>query len=351
MADPVFDFAVLGSTPLAFLLAGLLAGSHGRKVALVGRSPSPFQPWRGFDLSVAPVTRPATWALLKRTTPEVIKLLGIIDRQLVRRLHPHIVAQAPAAIDALGHMRHVAAGYGYPVERLASRTAAIYRFREAALIDRRQFGEFGRSWCAGLGVTIADPEEAAVTFGPDGPARIELGTTTIEATRAILADDEAILAHLGSTLPPWLASTPTTAILTEPLPALPGSMIVHADTGVVVGQRPGGGAIVIAPGTRPQARARVAAAIEVPTRLAGEASFGTIGLPDGAPFLGEPGASGVTAIAGFGLLGAFLVPAIARHLAGAGSDDERAFFTARAWGAERSAVAEWRPLAAVDAAA
>ena len=43
-----FDFAIFGSSPLALLLGGLLATTHGKAVCLIGEpwSPWPLPSWR-----------------------------------------------------------------------------------------------------------------------------------------------------------------------------------------------------------------------------------------------------------------------------------------------------------------
>ncbi len=58
MSQPTADFAVFGGTPLARLLAGLLAAKHGRRVVFVGESLSGYRLPRSIDLTVAPLTRP-----------------------------------------------------------------------------------------------------------------------------------------------------------------------------------------------------------------------------------------------------------------------------------------------------
>ena len=70
MTEAHADFVVVGSTPLARLVAGLLASVHGKTVVFSGESQSGYRLPRGLDLSVAPITRPETWALLKAVLPE-----------------------------------------------------------------------------------------------------------------------------------------------------------------------------------------------------------------------------------------------------------------------------------------
>ena len=72
MADDSFDFVVLGATPLAGLVAGLLASVHLKRVCHVGETYSPFRLQRSIDLSVAPVTRRAADREALRRQAEMI---------------------------------------------------------------------------------------------------------------------------------------------------------------------------------------------------------------------------------------------------------------------------------------
>ena len=124
MADDSYDYLVLGSTPLAGLLAGLLAVEHKRRVCLVGDPFSPFRLQRSIDISIAPVTRPETLLLLKRAAAETSKLVASWGKGLISRVDPLLVAETAESIAALGHFRHLAIGLGYAVEPVADRAIA-----------------------------------------------------------------------------------------------------------------------------------------------------------------------------------------------------------------------------------
>src|SRR5690554_5118850 len=136
MDDRRFDFAVVGSTPLAGLLAGLLADPHGHRVCLIGERWSPFQLTRRFDLSVMAMTRPESWALLRTSSEETLKLLRGLGRGLFERVDPLFIAETPQSIDFLAHMRHMARASGYGAEPVASRRlpGSGCRLRDAALL-------------------------------------------------------------------------------------------------------------------------------------------------------------------------------------------------------------------------
>ena len=175
MPEAPYDFAVFGSTPLAALLAGLLATVHRKRVCVVGEASSAFRLPRSADLSVMPVTRPETWALLRETTPEVLKLLGRIRaRAGMTRIDPIFVAETPAGADGLAHMRHVALANGYAVERLAdgAGTGGIaYRLRDAVLLRRAELEPILAGWLEKSGVGQLSRPDVVATVRRDGTVR------------------------------------------------------------------------------------------------------------------------------------------------------------------------------------
>jgi hypothetical protein len=88
MAAGTYDFAILGASPFALLLAGLLRSAHGKSVVVVADPWSDYRLARGFELSVMPATRPETWALLKRGATETTRLLGTVGKNLYERVDP-----------------------------------------------------------------------------------------------------------------------------------------------------------------------------------------------------------------------------------------------------------------------
>src|SRR5690606_27742163 len=108
MQDRRYDHLIIGSTPLAGLVAGLLAREHGRRVCLVAEPFSPFGLERGFSLSAEVITRPETLLLLRRLSAETLKLIGGIGRNLVDRVDPLFIGESRASIAALGHFLHLA---------------------------------------------------------------------------------------------------------------------------------------------------------------------------------------------------------------------------------------------------
>ena len=337
MVDDAFDFVILGSTPLASLLAGLLQSAHGKRVCLVGESWSPFRLPQRFDLCVAPVTRPETWSLLRATSGETQKLLGTLGKGLVERIDPLFVADVPASARALSHMRHMANGHGYAAERLVERTlpetGAACRIRDAAILVGGRVEPAVAAWLDHLDLRRLPAATTDVTLRRDGSIRLALGNAVIEANQAGLADDAAILSHLDADERDRVLRLRTlTAILTEPTKPLAAPLIHYLDRDVVLLQRTGrGGILALAGGSDVDARVRAGTCLGAlaPTRCVGQASVRTLVTLDGAPLVGFAKGLRAIVLAGFGSTGAFFAPALARHLAGAATETERAYFSAR----------------------
>ena len=337
MADIEVDFAVFGSAPLSGLVAGLLAAEHGKRVCLVGEPWSPFRLPRGYDLSVAAATRPETWALLHALTVETTKLLATVGKGLTERIDPLAVAETSATISATSHMRHIATGYGYAVERLADRalteTGMVLKLRDVVqLVDARAGPALG-AWLDRLGVRRFHPDATSVTLRRDGSARLMVGGASVNAGRAVLADDAAILDRLDpDERDRVLHQRRAVAVLTEPAKPLKAPVISFLDRDVVLMQRGrSGGILALAGGPEEDAMARIGACLgDVgPLRRAGQVSFRTLVTTDGAPLVGPAKGSRTSVFAGFGSAGAFFAPALARHLVGAASETEKAWLAAR----------------------
>lgn len=350
MAEAPYDFAVFGSTPLAALLAGLLATAHGKRVCLVGDASSAFRLPRSADLSVMPATRPQTWALLKETTPEVTRLLGRLKgRSGMQRVDPIFVAETAAGADALAHMRHMALGHGYAVERLADGGAiggVAYRLRDAVLLHRAQLDPALAAWLDKAGVGQLSRLETAASVHRDGTARLEVHGATIEAAHSILADDAAILEHVAAAeRDRTLLIQPATAVLTEPTRPLPAAAMLYIDRQVTLMRGRSGGIVAMAAGAPEEAIARIGGCLagRGPLRRAGQRIFRTVGTVDGAPLIGTARGGRATVLAGLGIGGAFFAPALARLVAGAASARETDYFGAHeaGRGKARALVAEF----------
>ncbi|HTN62685.1 MAG TPA: hypothetical protein VL147_14245 [Devosia sp.] len=355
MSDGPADFAVLGSTPLARLIAGLLASAHGKSVIWLGDSHAAFRLPRGVDLSVGPITRPESWALLAQTVPETVKLLARAGgKAATMRLDPIFFADTPMGQQALAFLRSSAEGFGQSIERLPLNHLGKGRdglvLRDAIALQRDRLEPVLDRWLDGLKVRRL-PLYAQIDIAADGSARIALDGAVTEATKTILADDEALLAYLpADILANLFVRQKMTTILTEPTFPMAARVMLQVDADLSVMQGSHRGVTTIGAGDHEACISQIGVLLGANRQLrqAGGASHERLRSPDGAPVLGRVDGMGPEVLAGLGPTGVFLAPALARWFAGAASPDESAYFAARIPGrpASPSRVAEYAPVRA-----
>ena len=358
MSDNAYDHLIIGSTPLAGLIAGQLQREHGKRVCLVCEPYSAFGLERRFDLSVDLITRPETLMLLKRLTPETLKLIAGIGRNLTDKLDPLFIAESRASRAALGHFLHLAQLLELPVERLADRTiseGSLLRVRGQHLIAHHRFAPALAAWLDAAEVRRLDPEDTLITIRKDGTALVGAQGKEVEATQVLLADDAAVLTHL----PPdaWdraVVRTASTAMLLQPAKPAPQPFSLWFDRGLALRQEPKGSLAATVSGSRDTAESLLASAVgkSLPLRRAGQARIDSLTTSDGAPLLAPARGIKLMHLAGFGLTGAFFAPAIARQLVGRATEDEAVWFASHGAtrGNLRLNVAEFRAeVAAVPA--
>lgn len=336
MSSTRVDFAVIGATPLARLVAGLLASRHGKSVLYQGESQSGYRLPRGIDLSFAPVTRPETWALLQTAIPEAARLISkIAGRSSFSRADPVFWAQSRQGMDSVDHLRHMAQAFKFSAERVPAGLLGAGRkgvmLRDAFLLHRASLEPGLDRWLGKAGV-LRLATGTPLLLRADGSAEADAGEQRIEIGQTVLADDAAILAHLSrDSWPAILYDHVASTILTEPGKPLATGLMHQIDSGIVLMQHTNGSIAAMGPGPIEQFSAAVQNLLgpERSLRQVGQSSYNRLVTPDGAPAAGRAGGSGPDVLAGFGTLGAFLAPAIARWLAGAASDAENRWFGAR----------------------
>ncbi len=354
MADAQYDHAIIGSGPLAGLVAGLLASEHKRRVVLVGETYSPFRLQRGHAVSIDVLTRPETLMLLRRVGAETGKLVAALGKGLIDRLDPLFIGETPATNAALGHFRQMAKALGYAVEPHADRNLAdgtMCRVREATMLVQGRIEPALEAWHQSSGVLRLDAADCETTLRRDGSLRIVAGGREIEAAHAVLADDAAILAHIpADQRDKPLAITSVATLLIEQARTLPASLVTYLDRGVVLQQVTKVGISALVSGDPLTVRPRLAASVVrgEPVRSAGETQFARLVTTDGAPLVSGMRSGKPLVLAGLGDSGAFLAPAIARLIAGTSPADEAAWFAARGSlrGNQRRAVADFIAVAA-----
>lgn len=130
------------------------------------------------------------------------------------------------------------------------------------------------------------------------------------------------------------------------MPATP-MIVLDSESGFVAHQRVDGALDCIGPFKVSVAGAFAGALVKPQRslRLAGRATFNTLVTKDGGAIIGPLQRNGAIVLAGLGMTGAFLAPAIARVLADKASPFEREYFTARKPGRPevRAQIAEYLP--------
>jgi hypothetical protein len=336
MTLPRFDFAVVGDTPLARLLAGLLASAHGKSVAFQGESQSAYRLPRGLDLSAAPITRPETWEMLRLLVPETSKLLSKVGgRQAVGRIDPWLFAEDRAAKEMLSHVRHMAEAFDWAVEPVAARDLGAGRegivLRDVLTLHRAALEARLDTWLDGLGVRRL-PAGAPLKLVADGGSWTKDADEEVAATQTVLVGDWAIETCLPiAQWPKLLAGSVYTTVVTEPTPPMAAPLMLQLDSGLTMTQPAKRGISAMGPGELDllTARLRELMGPERQLRLAGQVSYRRVVTKDGAPAVGRVGGRGPDVVAGFGATGAFFAPALARWLAGVARAPEEAWLGAR----------------------
>lgn len=336
MTETQVDFAVFGSSTLAGLVAVLLASRHKRKVVMVGDAQARYRLPRTLDISVAPITRPETWALLKACLPDISKLITKIGRRhALRRIDPIFFADGAAAREALGHFSHLARAHGMVLEtvppaQIGADRAAL-RISDAVNINRAGFEPALEAWLVELGIHRFDPE--TTMMAPGGATTIKAGDDeAIVAHRAILVDDAAIFRTLpGWQWPAQLLRRPRATILTASSRHLAGPIMIQLDSGTTLVQHEEGGMAAMGPGNLGDFSAQLAGLLADSGQLqqVGQVGYEALLPDDGAPLLGPVTADGPLILTGLGPIGAFLAPALARWIAGEASSEEAEWCEAR----------------------
>jgi hypothetical protein len=348
-AQTAFDVAVFGSSAAALLVAGLLRTAHGKSVVLVGEGPSSWLLPRRFDLALPVATRPETWRLLKSGLAETRKLLGGIGRNLVGRVDPVLVAERPATLEAIAHMRATLSGFGFSMERVADRTlaepAAAFCLRDVASLEPAA-GPAIAAWAAQHEVRTWRGTDGTVILRRNGLVQLTGPAGSFEAERAVLMDDAALLAHLSpEEVARLFASQACRSIRTEPAAALTAPLLRYLDRGVSLSQPGKGMSVTAIVSGQAEHAARLGSTLSAlaPLRRIAEARYQRLESRDGAPLVTLARAPRSLVVAGLGDAAAFFAPALARHIAGVAVEAEAAFFAAHdlGRGQARQAVADF----------
>jgi hypothetical protein len=346
MSQTRADFVIVGSTPLARLVAGLLASVHGKSVIFAGESQSAYRLPRGVDLSVAPITRPETWDMLKPLVAETLKLISRIGGRSARsRVDPILFAENEPGKIALSHIRQMALAFGHAAEPIGEQALGPGRdgiiLRDAVLLHRASLETALDHWLKQHLVRRLGPAET-LSIREDGSAELISGDERVEIGQSVLADDMALLEHVSAAQwPSLLRGQLTTTIFTEPTRTIAAPVMLQLDSGLTLVQQPNRGITAMGPGNMDAFAVRLGVLLggRREFRQAGQSSYQIVVTSDAAPAVGRLGGVGADILAGFGPTGAFFAPAIARWLAGVASPSENGWFAARL--VDRNSASAW----------
>jgi len=317
MPEPIprgYDFAIFGASPLAALLAGLLAHDHGKHVLRIADPVSPQRLPRALDLALPLATRPASWRLLRHSEAETRALLAALDApDTLSPTTVKLVADLPATAAALAHLSHIALGYG--LRSHDGSFSNISRLNgEISLADSK--------------VVTVERDTATLGFTRTGAAELTISGEPAAIGQIVLADDAAILDLLPEAQRPLqLAVQSMTATLTAEARRLPAPVMRYLDRGVTLSQRADQSILALVSGDADLA-ARLGSTLPgpFPLRRLATTHYRRLTTTDGAPLLGRLKPSKLYVIAGLGDTGLFLAPPIARLLAGKATADEKRWF-------------------------
>ena len=245
-----------------------------------------------------------------------------------------LFADSAADREALAHCGQMAAGFGVAVEKVAPSLLGQGRegllFRDAIRLNRPVLEPALDTWLAEIGVER--PEISGLRIGLDGSAVVATSAVELVAHQAVLADDTAIIAWLPLQHWPMLLRRQAGAtILTTPTKPLAAPAMVQIGSGTVLKQQAEGGIAALGSEDLAVFSGRLQALLgrDRQVEQAGQTGYQRLVSIDGGPLVGRAAGQGADIVAGLGMAGAFLAPALARWLAGAASPAEAAWFGAR----------------------
>ena len=335
-----FDVAVLGASPFALLLAGMLASRYGRRVVLAGERFSALRLPASLGLGVGAFTRPETWDLMAGLEAETAALLAKAGAA-PKRLDITLIAERDSTVERLGHIRYIVAGLHR--KAVAARDRKSLTFPASLIVDEAALHPAIDEWLTSLGVTRIEDAAPAVSPAKRGPGTIAIGGRPVPVSQIILADDNALHEYLTpAQFPSPLRALEATAILTSAIRAPHPGVALHLDRRVAISTR--GPAILAHVAGITAADARLARALEgyLPLVKLAARKLRLAETRDGAPLIGWLKEPRLFIAAGLGVSAPLFAPLVARAIAGEPTDAEKAWLDPRspAQSATRTAIAE-----------
>ncbi len=330
-----FEFAIIGNTPMAALLACSLSKLYGRETALIGQFAHSLLPSHGFDISVDTITQPQTWRLIKENMSPFEGLLkDFSNKEVYEKVDPIFIARSQKSANALNHARNVANLYGFSIEKqeLTKGVMQSIQFRDAIRIKRRSMFTGLDDWLSRNNVKLLDTNNIELKRGASGGTKITSANEAIVAKRIIFVGDEAILNYMPQKdIGNNFFKIATNTLMLEPVKKLKNSTIINIDDGSILFQHANGTIDC----TSRDDFTNISHIISNDgennrhIKLAGKAQFSSLISKDGAGVFGSLLGTKLSYIGGFGTSGAFLTPLMAKILVGRGNDFENEYFAKR----------------------
>ncbi len=348
MSSNQFDLAVFGSGPSALYLAALLAEGQTRRIVLIHNPATRVRLPRSFELSAGFIARPETWRLLTAGSAETARRLSTAGLGgALERTRLTLARTGASGRFALGHVRALASAHGAEIQRASlppnpewdatGHAAHGLLLREVWRFAPERAHDAFLAWHNKLGIErLPRAQTDEIAIGRDGSLRLTAGSQRIAAELAVLADDEFILDFAGGAeLEAGFRIEQRTALLTAPTAdRLPDRAAFLLAEDFALHQAPSGAIAAVgagAPGPLAERILRLLPAL-ASASIAGRARFAGLASLDGAPQIGRGKSRRAFVVGGLGETGFFLMPSLARFIAGAAEGHEKAFWSARAIG-------------------
>jgi hypothetical protein len=336
MTSALYDFAIIGENPASKFLAGLLTRDHKRRCVLLADNEIRVRLPQSSGTSFAPLTRPDHWAMLAPTVPETLKVLSRIGaKNATQRTKVICLAKESASREALSHVRTMAELYGHTVEiantsRFPSNILGL-SVPDITHLDLVGINEHLDQWLDDLGV--ARVLGAGLRLLKDGSSTLQIGTEALAFRQTVLMDDKAVIEHLPiSQRPRIVRGQVHSSLLIAPNQPLAAPIVFDIDSGSTLTTMASGGINLISPGDNALAFADAhrLLAMGVGGAVVGQRSFTRLLTTDGLAAFGRVGInSGAVVALAAEPYAPFIVPALARWIAGVPTETESAYFSAR----------------------
>ncbi|MCF6344592.1 MAG: hypothetical protein L3J15_07985 [Devosiaceae bacterium] len=330
-----FEFAIIGNTPMAALLACSLSKIYGRETALIGQFAHSLLPSHGFDISVDIITQPQTWRLIKENISPFEDLLKDFSNEAAyEKIDPLFIVRSQKSANALNHARNVAGLYGFSIEKqeLTKGVMQSIQFRDAIRIKQRSMFAGLDDWLSRNNVKHLGTNNIELKRSASGGTKIISLKEVIISKFIIFVGDEAILNYMPQKdIGNNFFKTTTNALMLEPVKKLKSSTIINIDSNSILFQHTNGAIDCTSRDDFTDIYNIISndGGNNRQIRLAGKAQFSSLISKDGAGVFGSLSGAKLSYIGGFGTSGAFLTPAMARILVGKGNDFENEYFAKR----------------------